>query len=147
MTKIDYSKGKIYKIVCNKTGLCYIGSTCRTLDKRLKEHKYEYERYINKKTNSFASSIYVLFNNDYRIELVLDFPCLNKTELIQKEYYYMNTVECVNSKREKDTSAYRTEYTERINSVVKLIVDKCGNDIINILFREGIEQYKKYKTF
>ena len=32
----DYSKGKIYKIVCNVTGLVYVGSTCEpTLARRL----------------------------------------------------------------------------------------------------------------
>ena len=35
----NYSQGKIYKIVCNKTGLIYIGSTYRTLDERLKRHE------------------------------------------------------------------------------------------------------------
>ena len=34
----DYSQGKIYKIVCNKTGLVYIGSTYRSLEQRLKEY-------------------------------------------------------------------------------------------------------------
>ena len=31
-------KGKIYKLTC-ETGKIYIGSTCRTLNKRLQEHK------------------------------------------------------------------------------------------------------------
>ena len=26
---IDYSKAKIYKIVCNTTGLIYVGATCK----------------------------------------------------------------------------------------------------------------------
>jgi predicted GIY-YIG superfamily endonuclease len=54
----DYSKGKIYKIVCNKTGLVYIGSTCRSLEQRLKEHVYDSKRYLDKKCNKFISSIF-----------------------------------------------------------------------------------------
>ena len=41
---IDYSKGKIYKIVCNNTGLIYIGSTCEpTLARRLAKHVGNYK--------------------------------------------------------------------------------------------------------
>ena len=32
---IDYTKSKIYKIVCNTTGLIYIGSTVNKLSRRL----------------------------------------------------------------------------------------------------------------
>ena len=32
-------KGIIYKIVCNETGECYYGSTTKTLNKRITEHK------------------------------------------------------------------------------------------------------------
>jgi len=36
---IDYTKSKIYKIICNNSGLIYIGSTTCLLSKRLQEHK------------------------------------------------------------------------------------------------------------
>ena len=58
----DYSQGKIYKIVCNKTGLVYIGSTYRSLEQRIKEHAYDCKRYLEKKSNKLISSIYVIFN-------------------------------------------------------------------------------------
>ena len=45
---VKYENGKIYKIVCNKTGLIYyIGSTVKALYDRLSQHKYDY---INKET-------------------------------------------------------------------------------------------------
>ena len=56
--KADYSQGKIYKIVCNKTGLVYIGSTCKTLETRLKGHMNDCKRYLNKKSNHLISSIF-----------------------------------------------------------------------------------------
>ena len=34
----QYENGKIYKICSFKTDKIYIGSTCATLEKRLKEH-------------------------------------------------------------------------------------------------------------
>ena len=34
--------GKIYSIVCKTTGMHYVGSTCSTLQKRLKGHERDY---------------------------------------------------------------------------------------------------------
>jgi hypothetical protein len=80
----DYSQGKIYKIVCNKTGLIYIGSTCNTLDERLKQHEYDCKRYLDKKSNKFVSSIYVIISNDYKMELIENYSCNHKKELETK---------------------------------------------------------------
>jgi len=41
----DYQKGKIYKIVCNETGLVYIGSTTQALSQRLQGHKKNYKTF------------------------------------------------------------------------------------------------------
>ncbi len=93
----DYSQGKIYKIVCNKTGLVYIGSTCNTLDERLKQHVYDMEHFINTKKYKpdklkkiiFCSSFFVLINKDYKIELIENYPCNSRLELEIKECDYM----------------------------------------------------------
>jgi hypothetical protein len=68
----DCSKSKIYKIVCNITGLIYIGSTSQTLNQRLQDHRRSYNRYLNKKT-TFISSFKIIENNNYDIILVEDF--------------------------------------------------------------------------
>ena len=139
----NYSQGKIYKIVCNKTGLVYIGSTCRSLDERLKEHEYDSKRYLEKKTNIFISSIYVTFSKDCKIELIENYPCQNRKELEKKEYYYIANMECINIHRQS-MSSY--EYTKHQENISKLLIDKCGKDaIINILFRYGIDEFIKNK--
>jgi hypothetical protein len=143
--KTDYSQGKIYKIVCNKTGLIYIGSTCNTLEERLKGHEYDCKRYLDKKSNKFISSIYVIFNNNYNIELIENFPCSNKQELEEREYFHIDDNKCINSLR-KCTGKYN--YTERMNiryDVIQTLVDKCGKDIIKVVFRYGIDEYKQNK--
>jgi hypothetical protein len=139
--KTDYSQGKIYKIVCNKTGLIYIGSTYRSLEQRLKEHISYCKAYIDKRSNRLISSIYVIFNNDYKIELIENYPCQNKRELEKKEYYYISNIDCVNSHRSAMTSKQYSLYRENI---LKTLIDKCGKDaIIKILFRYGIDEYIK----
>jgi len=138
--KADYSQGKIYKIVCNKTGLVYIGSTCSTLEKRLNGHISDCKRYLDKKSYHLISSIYVIFNNDYKIELIENYPCQNRKELLKREYYYIDTIECINSHRNSMTSY---EYNLHREKILDLLVNKCGKDaIIKILFRYGIDEYK-----
>lgn len=88
----NYQNGKIYRIVCNQTGLQYIGSTTIPLVARL-----SYHRTLLKDGRSGTSKI-VLENNDYNIVLIEDYPCDRKEELLQKERFYIETMECVNKK-------------------------------------------------
>ncbi len=145
--KADYSQGKIYKIVCNKTGLIYIGSTCSTLEKRLKRHESDCKRYLDKKTNHLISSIFVTFNNDYKIELIENYPCQNRKELEDREYFHIDDNECINTLRH---STGKYNYYQRMNirkEVIENIVDKCGKDIIKVIFRYGIDEYKQNKKY
>jgi hypothetical protein len=150
----DYSQGKIYKIVCNKTGLIYIGSTCKTLNERLKEHVYDAKRYLDKKSNKFISSIYVIINNDYKIELIDNYPCNHKKELETKEYYYITNLEgCVNMHgymdnlyKQKHYLTYAYNKNQRMQKQIEMMREKLGNEnFIKILFRYGIEEYKNNK--
>jgi hypothetical protein len=143
--KVNYSNGKIYKIICNKTGLVYIGSTCRTLEERLKEHINDSKRYLNKERNIFISSIFVTFNNDFNIELIENYSCDNRQQLENRENFHISNSECVNfSKRYKNLSNYK-EKKDNLDNLIKMIIDKLGNNCINILFRYGIDEYKSNK--
>jgi hypothetical protein len=128
----DYSQGKIYKIVCNKTGLVYIGSTCKTLDERLKKHVYDMEKFIHtRKYNPdklnkiyLCTSFVVLLNKDYQIELIEKFPCASKLELEIKECDYMKlNPESVNYAR-RPIGSTREQY-----SSVKYDYNKQLDDI------------------
>jgi hypothetical protein len=67
----DYQKGKIYRIVCNITGLTYYGSTCEpTLARRLAKHVGNYKRFKDGKEESYMTSYKVLEGGDYTIVLV-----------------------------------------------------------------------------
>ena len=145
--KVDYSQGKIYKIVCNKTGLVYIGSTYKPLNERLKRHEYNCKRYLDKKCNTFISSIYVIFNNDYKIELIENYPCNNKKELEDREYFHIDDNNCINILRH---STGKYNYYQRCDirkDVIDTIVDKCGKDIIKVIFRYGIDEYKQNNKY
>lgn len=96
---VNYQNGKIYRIVCNVTGKQYIGSTISSLNTRLSQHK----KYI--KDGKYCSSKIVLEEGDYDIVLIEDFPCERKEQLLQRERYYIETIECVNKKIPTRTQA------------------------------------------
>jgi len=93
---VNYQLGKIYKIVCNITGLIYIGSTCEpTLARRLSKHKSNYSDYLKNKGH-FITSFKILENNNFEIILIENVVCENKDELHKRERYNIENNECVN---------------------------------------------------
>jgi hypothetical protein len=92
---VNYSLGKIYKIVCNTTGKCYIGSTCYPrLCSRLVKHRCCYNRFLKGKYN-YLTSFSVLEGNNYEIALLELYPCSCKEELHARERWYIEKNECV----------------------------------------------------
>jgi hypothetical protein len=81
---MNYQNAKIYKIVDNTSDAIYIGSTCKTLQQRLKGHEADYKKFKNGNYH-FITSFKILENNDYKIELVKLFPCGSKQELNLEE--------------------------------------------------------------
>jgi hypothetical protein len=95
----DYQLGKIYKIECNVTGKVYIGSTCEPiLARRLAGHITDYKRYL-KGTYHYISSFKIFENRDYCIVLLEKYPCDTKDELLARERYWCNELECVNQRK------------------------------------------------
>ena len=88
----DYQKAKIYKIysVSNEE-LVYYGSTTKTLTTRLANHVYDYNN------NKICCNSKLIFDaGDYKIELVENYPCVNKQQLNKKEAEYIRNNVCVN---------------------------------------------------
>ena len=96
----DYSKSKIYIIRSYQTDNVYIGSTTLSLVARIGEHRRQYRFYIEgngKGKNPHTKSVEILKYNDAYIELIENFPCLNKEELTTREYQIIRENDnCVN---------------------------------------------------
>ena len=97
---VNYQLGKIYKIVCNISDECYIGSLCQpTLAMRLTKHVASYKRWKLGK-ESKVTSYDIIDRGDYKIYLIESFPCNSKDELISREGYiirqYRMDHNCVN---------------------------------------------------
>ena len=114
----NYQLGKIYKIVCNTTGLTYYGSTCEpTLARRLAGHVGKYQCWKNNKKGHFCTSSQVLEGKNYDIILVENFPSDNNMELHKRERYYIENNDCVNKKIPLRTDKeYSFDNRERINA-------------------------------
>jgi hypothetical protein len=92
-----YHNGKIYRIVCNITGLVYIGSTVEPrLSMRLAKHRCSYKRYMSKLSTNYLTSYKVIELDNYFIELIEYAPCETKDELNKIEGQYIRNTECVN---------------------------------------------------
>jgi DNA-directed RNA polymerase subunit RPC12/RpoP len=66
-----YINGKIYKIIDNTNGNIYIGSTIKTLKRKIRM-SYKCMDCISKE---------IIKNGDYKIELIEVYPCNNDEEL------------------------------------------------------------------
>jgi uncharacterized membrane protein YheB (UPF0754 family) len=143
-----YQRGKIYKIVCRKTGKQYIGSTCkRLLSERLAGHNCDFKSW-KKGDRNFVSSFSVIEENDYYIELVELVPCSSKDELLVRERFHIENNECVNKqvplRTEKewkeDNKKQIAEYKKKYNQEhVKEINEKNKK-----YYEEHKEQKKEY---
>lgn len=91
----DYSKGKIYRLVCNITGKQYIGSTTNTFPQRLYGHKSEYNKW-KEGGRHYYSSFQIVENGNFEMVLIENYPCADKHELESRERYWIETLECVN---------------------------------------------------
>jgi len=81
-----YQNGKIYKIISKNTDMIYIGSTIKIkLETRLNQHRYSFKTGIRK-----MDSCVMFLWDDAEIKLIENYPCESKTELRQREQYWMD---------------------------------------------------------
>ena len=142
----DYSLGKIYKITTKNAdeGDVYIGSTVCKLTERLAKHKH----IDNCSTSKLLINKYG--KDNIYIELIKDFPCETKQQLLREEGKYILETKCVNrqvagrtqseyyeehkeEKKEYDIK-YREDNNDRIKNNKKIYYD---------LHREQITDDKK----
>ena len=111
----DYQLGKIYKLYSNQQNITYIGSTAMYyLSQRLAKHISTYKQYLKNKA-SCSTSFKILECEDYKIELLEDYPCANKQQLEKREGYYIKNNECVNKYIPGRTIAeYREDNKDKI---------------------------------
>jgi len=162
---IDYKKGKIYKIVNDLNDEIYVGSTVNTLSQRMAHHKYNFEKYPERKIYKFIRDI----GGDWshcKIILIEDYPCERKEQLLQREQYYkkiatLNDNNCygLDKKRYKkwyesnkdNIKEYKEKYYESnkdkiLEKGAKINICICGKEYTkwNKSQHEKTKYHKKY---
>ena len=139
---LNYTNGKIYKITCKTTNLVYIGSTTQYyLSERLRYHKEDYVHFKQGLKKTQLSSFRIIENDNFEIELIENYPCTNKTQLLEREKYYIQSIECVNNVVPCRTRAeYRTDNKDKIKeySRRKWLCEICNVEV-------GIEKRRRHE--
>ena len=99
--KMDYKNGNIYKILNHVTDEVYVGSTVRSLSKRMHAHK---------EVSQSNTTRYAIHNHmreigceSFYIELIEPYPCSNKEELRAKEGEWIRKFGTLNKENEGRT--------------------------------------------
>ncbi len=134
--KVDYSKGKIYKITNDYNDDIYVGSTCDSLVKRFSSHKQ------NSKTDFKNNKLFELIKEigfeRFRIQLICNYPCEDKYQLRQKEGEYIRLLGTLNIKIEGRT---QKEYFEDNKDKMKKYWKEYREENKNKIY----EQRKQYR--
>lgn len=93
---VNYQDSKIYKLVCNVSGLQYIGSTTQPLHKRKYGHVASFNAWKNGKSQNYITCFQVIEAGEYDIVLLEKFVCTSKEELYARERFWIESSECVN---------------------------------------------------
>ena len=104
-----YQRGKVYAIICNKTGRRYVGSTCEpTLARRLAEHVQHF-----KKAKKYITSFDIIKDGDYYIVLLEACPCNSRDELRMCEQKHIDLCDCVNKHKAFQSKEELAEYNKQ----------------------------------
>ena len=90
--------GRIYKITSAQTDNIYIGSTTKSLERRLSNHKSDYKRYLNNKTH-YKSGYDIVKFDDAKIELIEEKEFETKDEMFLRERHFIEQNKCINSSK------------------------------------------------
>ena len=84
---MSYTEGKIYLITDTKSEDLYVGSTIVKLKERVRD-KHE-----------FFNPPYCKNKDDCKISLIEEYPCNNREELLWRERFWIEKIDCVNKNR------------------------------------------------
>ena len=94
----DYSKGFIYRVFSDSSGLQGFGSSAETLEIREGRYKRSYKHWLKTGRGTNYSMYKVMKHPDWNMEEIEKYPCANRTELELREGYYHRNFECVNER-------------------------------------------------
>jgi len=153
---------RFYKLICNETGMCYIGKTKCTLQRRLWEHKSNYKRYNEGFRKYKITSYDIIDKGNYSIELLEEVETDDKEIIKNLEGNFVrNTENCLNKRIENRTKIewgqqphikqqrkeYREKNKEKLKKKKKEYYETNKNQLLEKqkIYREKHQdKYKEY---
>lgn len=138
MSKYDH--GKIYKLTNDMNGDTYIGSTTDPITKRLKGH-IGYVRHRLTDERKLYSVMREVGEHHFKIELIEEYPCSSRKELLLREEYYINQLKPTLNSRTKlvDTRTSQELNRDRYIGRRDQQLEYC-----RIRYRENAEKIKAH---
>jgi len=131
-------ESKIYKIECNITKQCYVGSTTEpTLERRLSNHVHLFMKWKKGYPIQITSST-VIERGDYDIHLIELYPCHSKHQLVIRDCKLI--CNCVNKKIEGRTTTEKKELYNHQNYYKEYMMEYRKNN------KEKSREYNKNTT-
>jgi hypothetical protein len=123
---MNFKNGKIYK-VWSPTSLlkdCYVGSTCKSLQIRLRGHKNDYKVW-QEGLRDYLTSFEVVKRKDVMIELLEKYPCKSRKELRIREQYWIDKLpnsvnKCKAYRSDAERKAYHSDYNKKPKQIALL---------------------------
>ena len=154
----DYTLGKIYKICSNNPDIVevYYGSTTQTLCSRMSGHRAKFKLWNNDKTNR-SCSIFHCFEQygieQFHIELVENYSCENKEQLLSYENKFIRDNECINKRasiqtveeRKEKNKQYRQDNKEKILEYQKQYYQEKSEDYFKQYYQDNKEKITEYQ--
>lgn len=132
--------GFIYSIVCNETGKVYYGSTIQNVSNRIRNHNCNLKRWKEKEGKyDYCSSYEILDKNNYTVRTLETVEFENKTELLERERFYIENNECINLCLPAQTAEERTEQRKEKSKIWA----KNNKDKTREYKRRNYEKYKE----
>ncbi len=129
---VNYNNGKIYKIENMSGDMRSIGSTTKDyLSKRMVQHRSDYKRWqtLEGARNLSVFRIFEKYGMEgCRIVLVELCPCDSRDELLKREAYHINSIECVNKKRPILTHEEKKDYSRQYRDGHKNEIKKYNDE-------------------
>ncbi len=119
--------GIIYKIVCNKTGKVYFGSSKRNVTEKMEEHQRNYGDF-KKGTYKFQAPFEIFKCGNYEYILLETMDCGHEFELKNKMLKYIEENDCINKcfidkVQKKISKKYREAHVEESKAYNKAYRD------------------------
>ena len=147
----DYSKAKIYIIRNTKNDMVYVGSTTQKLCERMALHRYALKYGTKQKYPLYKAFIELGCENFY-IELLLEYPCENIEQLLQKEGEYIRKFNSHENGYNKKLSGrtqkeYNNDKKENISKRHKVYAEQNKEQIANKKKQYYEQNHERIKVY